>query len=72
MYCQVTDFRDELTVQDQLVFKGAQPVIPAALCKEMMATAHATHISIEGCIRRARETMFWPKMSVELRVHLKV
>ena len=51
------DFRDKLTIQDQLVFKGAQLVVPAAMRKEMMAVAHASHIGIEGCIRRARETM---------------
>ena len=44
------DFRDELTIQDQLVFKGAQLVVPAALRKEMMAVVHASHIGIEGCI----------------------
>ena len=47
------DFRDELTVQDQLIFKGAQLVVPAAMRKEMMALAHASHIGIEGCVRRA-------------------
>ena len=31
------DFRDELTVEDQLVFKGPEVVIPAVLCREMMA-----------------------------------
>ena len=47
------DFRDELTIQGQLVFKGAQLVVPAAMRKEMMAVAHASHIGIEGCIQRA-------------------
>lgn len=64
------DFRDELAVQDQLVFKGSQLVVPAAMRKEMMAVAHASHIGIEGCIRRARETMFWPRMSVELKEYI--
>ena len=64
------DFRDELTVQDQLVFKGAQLVIPAAMRKDMMAVAHASHIGIEGCIRRARDTMFWPRMSSELKDYI--
>ena len=49
------DFRDQMTTQDQLVFKGAAVVIPAALRYEMMVKCHATHIGIEGCLRRARE-----------------
>ena len=45
-------YYDELIVQDQLVFNGDCLVVPAALCKEMMAAVHALHIGIEGCIRR--------------------
>ena len=56
------DVRDELIVEDELVFKGPLLVVPAAMRREMMAVAHASHIGIEGCIRRARETMYWPCM----------
>ena len=61
------DIRDELIVQDDLVFKGQQIVIPATMRKEMMSVAHASHIGIEGCIRRARESMYWPRMSSEMK-----
>ena len=64
------DFRDELTVQDKLVFKGPLVVVPAALRTEMMAKCHATHIGIEGCIRRARKSMYWPRMSSELKEYI--
>ena len=64
------DFRDELTVQDALVFKGPLLVVPAAMRKEMMAVIHATHIGVEGCIRRARDCLYWPRMSSELREYV--
>ena len=64
------DFRDELTVEDTLVFKGPVVVVPAALRKEMMATCHDTHIGIEGCLRRARESMFWPRMTSDLKSYI--
>ena len=64
------DYRDELTTQDQLVFKGSQVVVPTALRKEMMAMCHDTHISVEGCIRRARESLFWPRMTTELKEYI--
>ena len=51
------DIYDELTIQDDLVFKGQQVVVPVALHKEMMHTCHVSHISIEGCVRRARESL---------------
>ena len=64
------DFRDQMTIQDQLVFKGSVVVIPAALRLEMMAKCHATHIGIEGCLRRARESMYWPRMSSDLKDYI--
>ena len=48
------NFHDELTVQDDLVFKGQCVVIPAALHKEMMAVVHVTHMGTDGCIRLAQ------------------
>ena len=64
------DIRDELVIQDNLIFKGPQLVIPAAMRKEMMSVTHASHIGTEGCIRRARETMYWPRMSCELKEYI--
>ncbi len=63
------DFRDELTVEDQLVCKDPVVVVPASLRKEMMATCHNTHIGIEGCIQRARDSMFWPRMATDLKTY---
>ena len=34
--------------------------------KEMIATVHVTHSGVDGCIRRARDTMFWPRITTEL------
>ena len=64
------DFRDQMTTQDQLVFKGPVVVVPAALRSEMMAKCHATHIRTEGCLRRARESMYWPRMSSDLKDYI--
>ncbi|XP_048577104.1 uncharacterized protein K02A2.6-like [Nematostella vectensis] len=64
------DIRDELTVQEELIFKGQQLVVPRALRKELMEKTHSSHIGIEGCIRRARDTFFWPRMTVELKEYI--
>ena len=45
------DVRDELTAQNELVFKGQRLLVPASLRKEMMVAIHATHIGLEGCVR---------------------
>ena len=64
------DIRDKLTLQGELVFKGQQLVVPAALRKELIAASHASHIGIEACIRRARDTLFWPRMTKELKEYI--
>ena len=35
-----------------------------------MEKTHASHIGIEGCLRRARETLYWPCMTTELREYI--
>ena len=62
------DSRDELTVQDALVFKRQLLVVPASMRRELLAVAHATHL--EGCMRRMRDTLYWPRMTVEVREYV--
>ena len=64
------DVQDKLTVQDTLVFKGPLIVIPSTLRKEMIELVHATHIGTEGCLRRARDIMYWPCMSTQLKDYI--
>lgn len=62
--------RDLLTAQNELVFKGERLVVPASLCKELMAAVRSSHIGIEGCIRRARDTLYWPRRATKLREYI--
>ena len=64
------DCRDELVVHEQLIFKGQRLVIPACMRTEMMAVTHASHVGIEGCLRRARECLFWPYMSQDMKKYI--
>ena len=59
-------FRDELTLQDGLVFKGNKVIIPKQLQKLMLKKIHCTHQGPEACIRRARDVIFWPGMTAEI------
>lgn len=62
--------REELTVRDELVFKGQEFVVPRALRKELMEKIHSSKIGIEGYVRRSRETFFWPRMTMELKEYI--
>ena len=49
------NIRDELSMQDGLVFRDERVVIPLTLRKEMKETLHNSHLGIERTMRRARE-----------------
>ena len=59
--------RDELSLSDGLVFRGERIVIPSSLRKEMIKTVHNSHLCVESSLRRARECLFWPGMSAEIK-----
>ena len=59
--------RDELTVQDGVILRGERLVIPASLRKQMKNKLHSSHMGTESCLRRAREYIFWPGMSAEIK-----
>ena len=61
------DVRDELTIQQELIFKGQRLVVPVSMRRNMMITVHSTHIGIESCLRRARDSIYWPCMTTELK-----
>ena len=58
--------RDELSVQDELLFKGERIIIPATLRRKMLNKIHQSHMGREGCLRRAREAIYWPGMNSDV------
>ncbi|KAG1688819.1 hypothetical protein GQR58_007942 [Nymphon striatum] len=65
------DYRDELTVLDGLVLRGDRVIIPSSMRLEMKKRLHAGHLGINSCLRRARELVFWPRMSSEIRLYVE-
>ena len=47
-----------MTITDGIVLKGERIVIPRSLRKDVMKDVHSSHIGIEGCLRRARESVY--------------
>ena len=52
-------YRDELTIDNGLIYKGAQVMIPQSMQAEMLLKIHANHFGPESNIRMAREVLFW-------------
>ena len=59
--------RDELTIEHDLIFKGERVVIPMSLRPLMKQKIHSSHMGVESCLRRARDCIYWPGMSSEIR-----
>ena len=51
------DVWDEMTIQDELVFKGQHSIISTVLWNEVMSNIHSTHIGLEECLRRVRDNV---------------
>lgn len=59
--------RDELSIQNGVIFRGERVVIPVALRSEIIQRVHPSHIGIEGCLRKACECVYWPGMNAQLK-----
>ena len=64
-------YRNELTVQDGLNFRGNRLVVPSSIRKDMKQRVHAGHMGINSSLRRARDLIFWPGMSAEIRQYVE-
>ena len=66
--------RDEFSVQDGLIFHGERVVIPVTLRATLRAILkdkiHSSHLGVEGCLRRAREAIYWPNMNSDLKDYI--
>ena len=58
--------RDELSAQDGLIFKGQRCVVPLSLRTRIKEKLHGAHTGIQSCLRRDRETVYWPGMNSDL------
>ena len=62
--------RDELSAQDGLIFKGQRCVIPLSMRTKIKEKLHGAQPGIQSCLRRARETVYWPGMNSDLTDHI--
>lgn len=64
--CEIQDYwnyRDELSEIDGILFKQDKIIIPPNMREKMLERIHESHMGIEKSKRRARDIMFWPKMT---------
>ena len=59
--------RAELRVEDGLIFRNDRIVVPTTLRKEVLRQVHGSHLGLNACYRRAKETVYWPGITAELK-----
>lgn len=61
------NYKEELTVQDGVLYKGMKVIVPASMRPQMIARAHSSHLGPDACVRRARDVLFWPSMADQIK-----
>ena len=59
-------FRDELAVEDGVVFRGAKIVVPSKLRPTYIQQLHKMHQSADSTLKLAKEYFYWPKMGEDI------
>ena len=65
------EYKEELNTQDSVIFRGERILIPPKLRKDILQRLHIGHLGIEGTTRRARELVFWPGMTAQIKDMIK-
>ncbi|XP_035225617.1 uncharacterized protein K02A2.6-like [Stegodyphus dumicola] len=59
-------FKNELSVEQDLVFFNSRIVVPVALRKCMLTLLHEAHCGVEKSKARARQVLFWPGINSDI------
>ena len=60
-------FRDEISIYNGVSYKGDRVIVPTVLRKKLLSRIHASHQGEQACLRRARDALFWPGMSQQVK-----
>jgi len=60
-------YREELSVEDGLLFKSDRVVVPRAMRAEVLDEIHGAHMGESKSLSYARDYVFWPGMSAQVK-----
>ena len=58
--------KDDISVEDWLVFLGSRPIVPESLRGNILQQIHEGHLGIEKCKLRAKSCVYWPNIYREI------
>ena len=64
-------WRDEIGVQNGVLFRGKQIIVPGAIRQKIMTALNSSHIGINGTLRRARELFYRPGINNHVKTFIQ-
>ena len=64
------NYREDLSMENGPVIKGARLLIPSTLRKKVLEQIHDGHLGIKKCMLKARDSVFWPGISNDICMRL--
>ena len=61
------NYRDTLSIENGLLTCGSRIIVPHEMRAEMLQYIHDGHQGKERCLLRARNTVFWPKITYDIQ-----
>ena len=59
--------RDEITLEDGILFRGIQMIIPQPLRSKFLELLHKSHLGEEKSLLLARTTIYWPQYTEDIK-----
>ena len=63
-------FRDEITCEDNILYKGTRLIIPQSERLSTLKVLHMGHYAIDKMNLRAKETVYWPGINEDINTHI--
>ena len=60
-------FRDDLVIEGGVIYRRDRCVIPPSMLAFTLARIHMSHMEIGGCVRRAKDCVFWPNINSAIK-----
>jgi hypothetical protein len=64
-------FRDELAIEDGIIFKGQEVIIPQIMRADVLSQLHISHQGIEKTRLLAKECAYWPNINRDIEELVK-
>ena len=65
------NFRESLWLQDGILYKGEQIVVPRSLRADYLQRLHTGHMGRESTLRRAKDAVYWPNMTEDIEQYTR-